>query len=234
MLKELCPVTDFAYTGRKQETGDKGKKTGCLDKYIYTFNADQLSSEDEFYGGRDNYLFRSFEHFQRRECQDCNRCDVLPPKFTAGEETECWRPAVPDIKSPEGQLNTWYRCGNDDCIKMFPPQDDEDRGRLISKSLWLAGVITLSVGGPLLVICVIILIFCCEKPTGPSPYKTGTPYQPHSAPNDLHLQPEEKKDTFYDSTPPPPPTSPYDLGKDDKAQNGGAGASLFDQMNAKV
>ncbi len=169
LMDQTCPVTASTWIREKQLTGDKGKKTGCEDFYVYSFTANQLPQEDSFYDvGRDELEFTTFEHFVRRSCDNCNNCDRAPPVFTVGEEAKCWRPTIPDVTSEEGKISTWYRCGNDWCIKVLPPQDDEDRAKGYASAFTISGIYCLSASLPLLLLAYVIAKMCCAKEPEPN------------------------------------------------------------------
>lgn len=71
----------------------------------------------------------------------------MDPLLEVNDEVDCWRPS-----QPGADLNKWYRCGNAECIKVFPPADDVDRARNIAGSQYLGGIIALSVSSGMLVI----------------------------------------------------------------------------------
>jgi len=102
---------------------------GCDDFYFYIIHAPQLAEIDSFYEGTgDNYNYNSLEVGIDREGGDTcdNGSDIALPEWEAGDEVECWRPSSPS----EGVRNV-YRCGNDECIKIFDPQDDIDQADTI-------------------------------------------------------------------------------------------------------
>ena len=128
----------------------------------------------------DSYEFTSYEHDIRRKCNSCNRCDQEEPKFEIGIQSTCWRPSIADITSIEGKLSNWYRCGNDYCIKILSPQDDEDRARYLAYLLFLLGVIILPVSIVLLLGAYWIYKKCGKK-------------------NNMEKEEEEKKNNNLDS-----------------------------------
>lgn len=167
-LQDQCPIIDVTFTWTKQHTGDKGSHTGCSDFWIYSFSANDLPKENSFYEGRDSYDFKSYEHEIRRECNSCNRCDQEEPRFEVGMESTCWRPSVADTSS--SGLSGWYRCGNEDCIKILPPQEDEDRARNLAQLLFLLGVIILPVSIPLVIGAYFMYKYYCKK-RKPTPWE---------------------------------------------------------------
>lgn len=238
LTDQACPVVASTWIKEHQMTGDKGRKTGCNDIWVYTFTANHLKDEHSFYSERDDYTFETYDHTIRRDCDDCNRCDKKPPLFTVGEESRCWRPA-----SPNGELNEWYRCGNKDCIKIISPQNDEERARQISGQRLIAGVICLSVGFPLVLIGHFAYKACMkEKPVDG---EQNLPDSPSPMPATI---------TTIDSKPPPlkgttlntanyetkanensnPYSSSYEPEKGTGDTGTGATPSLFDQMNSNV
>ena len=130
-----------------QKTGDKGKKTGCEDVYQYWFTALNLQDEDPAYQNITSDKFVSFDKHQKRDTNDCSRSTRVDPLLEVNDEVDCWRPS-----QPGSDLNKWYRCGNEECIKVFPPADDVERARNIAGSQFLVGIIALSVSSGMLVI----------------------------------------------------------------------------------
>mmetsp|Transcript_660 Transcript_660/g.717 ORF Transcript_660/g.717 Transcript_660/m.717 type:complete len:237 (+) Transcript_660:602-1312(+) len=228
LMDQTCPVTASTWIKQKQLTGDKGHKTGCEDFYVYSFTANQLPEEDTFYDvGRDVFEFKTFEHFVRRSCNNCNNCDRAAPVFTAGEEAECWRPTISDVTSEEGKISTWYRCGNDWCIKILPPQDDEDRANGYAAGLTIAGIVCLSAFLPLLLVAYYFAKECFEKSPSPPPPEQHQQYTTSSPPAEQQQykisSPYETQDNNNDTN----------NGISNGISNGG-GTSLFDQMNSRT
>ena len=141
-----------------QKTGDKGKKTGCEDVYQYWFTALNLQDEDPAYQNITNDTFVSFDKHQKRDTNDCSRSTRVDPLLEVNDEVDCWRPSQPGT-----DLNKWYRCGNEECIKVFPPADDVDRARNIVGSQYLGGTIALSVSSGMLVIGSVITWWLRKK-----------------------------------------------------------------------
>lgn len=148
LLSEQCTLETVTWIKQVQKTGDKGRHEGCDDIWELVFDASSLPEENSFYDGRDDYSFKGIDLRISRDCKSCSRCDRKVPDFFVGMEADCWRPTVPDVTTEEGELNEWYRCGNDDCVKILPPQDDIDRAKGISGALFIAGIVCLAVSAP--------------------------------------------------------------------------------------
>lgn len=227
VTQQTCPIIASTWIREDQKRADKGRPDGCNDIYVYEFSVEHLPNEDSFYAGRDSYSFKSFEHAIARDCQACSKCDRKLPRFVVGEEPECWRPSVADVDSVEGSLSKWYRCGNDDCIKVLPPQEDEDRARKITGHEILAGSIVLPVSVLGLLIAHFTMRRCCFKNSADQGGVITGSYPPVTKP-----------DTTSNETS-PNPNNTYQFGSSydpDKGttNNTGTGPSLFDQMNTRV
>ena len=223
LMDQTCPVVGIDWLRQKQLTGDKGRKTGCEDVYVYTFTANHLKDEDQFYdNGRDSYVFETYEHYVRRSCDNCNNCDRAAPAFTVGEEPKCWRPTVPDMSSEEGTISKWYRCGNDWCVKILPPQDDEERANAFASGLTIAGIVCLSAFLPLLLLAYFIVKWCFTK-KNPTFENTTTTYPP---------PPQHQVAQTTSSSYAPDVKEQYNTGTING--NTGGDTSLFDQMNSRV
>jgi len=158
-LPFTCTITLAKFVKTKQLTGDKGKKTGCEDSYEYYFTAEGLANVDAAYGDYDaSYEFVSFEKVQRRDNNSCDRSDRLAPLMEAGDIVDCWRPAMPGFVPSK-----WYRCGNDECIKVFSPFDDVKRAQNIAASRYIGGAITTGLCAPLLLVGTCLLSWLKKK-----------------------------------------------------------------------
>ena len=118
---------------------------------------------DSFYEGTgDNYNYNSREVSIDREGVDsCDQGNVAFPEWDAGDEVECWRPS-----SPSKGISKVYRCGNDECIKAFDPQDDIDRAVTIAKTFWITGAALLGTSGILILIAFIVKAKSYSKLSG--------------------------------------------------------------------
>lgn len=159
-----CNITEYVHESSRQlmcqdADSDHRYKCGCKDKYTYIFVAHQLTEIDSYYAGRDDdgYEFKSITRESYRKAHDCDSGDeeaiLASPLFTPGESTTCYRPSTPGMK-----LGRFYNCGNDDCIKIFNPQDDIDE---VSSSFYREPWVLICLGcsGFLLVVWPVLL--CC-------------------------------------------------------------------------
>ena len=176
LISEKCTIEEVTWIKEIQKTGDKGRHEGCDDIWELVFDASSLPDEANFYDGRDEYTFKGIDLQIPRECKSCGRCNREDPRYYVGMESDCWRPTIPDVTTKEGELNKWYRCGNEDCIKILPPQDDVKRAKGISGAVFIAGIVCLAVG-----ITVSLGLFIADKKCIPKPTVTEMVY------NDLNL-----------------------------------------------
>lgn len=201
-------------------TGDKGKKTGCEDSYEYYFTAEGLANVNSAYGDYDaSYEFVSFEKVQRRDNNNCDRSDRLAPLMEEGDIVDCWRPSVPGFLPSK-----WYRCGTDECIKVFSPYDDVKRAQNIAASRYIGGAIATGVCAPLLLIGT-WLLFWLKKKYYPSS-NNGNMGMAASAPYDL-----SGGGAYATGTTPQTQYATPSAPLSGEASNG---ASLFDQMNGDL
>lgn len=122
-----------------QETVEvEGRNNTCSDSYIYIFEADPLDGTYLDWGDNDGDentdgeeekdipwlfagIFESKVHSSTRIEKDC--INTAPdPIYSIGDQVLCWRPRKACLEN-ENCLQK-YNCGNDDCIKIFPPKDD--------------------------------------------------------------------------------------------------------------
>lgn len=111
------PSTDFSpitggctvITVKHSEDQRQDRNPYCVDVYLYTFNSSLgvfLSAPEEISRGSGTW------------CDDSNQVEA---QLSEGEEVDCWQPANGKAKS---NLETFYSCGNDPCIKVLDPQDE--------------------------------------------------------------------------------------------------------------
>lgn len=145
-----CKITDVIWKETKK-TCD-GRVCGCYDGFTYMFEAPQLANIDT-YAGRESYVFESIIDWRYREgsishsCDDDDGADVdagfdskATPRWKTGLMTKCWRPDASNFNSIYNdddadmaqiitmldKIQKMYRCGNEDCIKVFAPFYDTD------------------------------------------------------------------------------------------------------------
>mmetsp|Transcript_6587 Transcript_6587/g.9428 ORF Transcript_6587/g.9428 Transcript_6587/m.9428 type:complete len:356 (+) Transcript_6587:83-1150(+) len=147
-----CNITDVIFKESKHTC--HGKICGCYDGFTYMFEAPQLASIDA-YAGRESYVFQSIMDMRYREgsnsqsCHDDDGVDVdvdvdfdskASPRWKPGVMTKCWRPDARNFNSIYNdddanvtqiipmldEIQKMYRCGNEDCIKVFAPYYDTD------------------------------------------------------------------------------------------------------------
>jgi hypothetical protein len=124
---------------------------GCEEVYFYLISAPQLVNVSDFYiGTGDNYVYvyQSIESVFNKNQNDCNdnTGSFAAPTFSIGEQYQCWRPSNPGDELPGA-----YKCGNDECIKVFDPQNDADAAEVNAKAMWISGAVLLG----------LILPMCC-------------------------------------------------------------------------
>ncbi len=146
-----CNITEVVFVKSNQEWCEKkinGRnqqvKCGCEDMYVYNFAAPQLVNVSSFYiDTGDNYVYQSIEDFINGQRDDCNSGSRALPRYSLGEQTECWRPS-----EPGGEIPGSYRCGNEECIKLFDPVYDAEAADIQAKELWIFGTVLLSLTIP--------------------------------------------------------------------------------------
>ena len=142
---------------RRRAYGTSDQETtypcGCTDIYFYIISAPQLADIDQFYAEKGgDYQYDSLESpIDREGVNDCSEGSVSPPKWTIGEENKCWRPS-----NPEQGVSDLYRCGNDECIKVFDPEFDVDAAGTGGKGLWITGAVLLSVALPFFIAAFVV------------------------------------------------------------------------------
>lgn len=152
VIEPDCNITEVIYEGynqrrcsRKQGDSTVRYDCGCDDSYSYVISAPQLASIDEFYEGKET--FKSIKETIDRRKKSCLNSSPAKSTFSVGNQTECWRPS-----SPTSEVHSYYRCGNEECIKMFSPQDDVDKANADATGLWVSGIIFLGLCVPFLVL----------------------------------------------------------------------------------
>lgn len=135
---------------RKERDGVEIKHNcGCDDVYFYIIHAPQLANLDPFYeniGMGDNYQYDSRKDVVKRGVQNCNDANQSLPTWKEGDQTICWRPSVPGE-----EVSSAYRCGNDECIKVFSPMDDiPEEIDQVARGLWMTFGILFGLSFPVL------------------------------------------------------------------------------------
>jgi len=129
--------SETRYCDRKQGSSNVRYECGCDDIYFYIISAPQLADINDFYIGRgDDYKFDSMQQTIDRGNDSCSYGTLSPPQWDAGEETACWMPSYPGE-----EIAKLYRCGNDECIKVFDPQNDADKANGIAMAFWISGAV---------------------------------------------------------------------------------------------
>jgi len=132
----LDPEADFEEIGRCRIIGvehwtdfeapeDSGEAT-CTDVYRYEFLSLEESS---VHTSREERVVR----FERRasEVSGCSG-SPKPGRFSEGEAVACWRPRALPVREE-------YRCGSEECVKIFDPQEDADEARAVAGAIAAAG-----------------------------------------------------------------------------------------------
>lgn len=154
---------------------------------------------------------------QRRDNNNCDNSDRLGPLLEVGDIVDCWRPAVPGFVP-----SRWYRCGTDECIKVFSPFDDVERAQNIAGSRFIGGFITTGIFAPLFLVGT-FLLFWLKKKYYPNSSNSSNMGMTTSAPYDLSGGGVYATSTTQSATANAQPST--------EASNG---ASLFDQMNGDL
>lgn len=120
----------------------------------------------------------------------------------------------------------WYRCGNDECIKVFSPFDDVERAQNIAASRYIGGAIATGLFAPLLLVGT-CLLFWLKKKYYPNSSNSSNMGMTTSAPYDL-----SGGGVYATST--TPQTHSVTTNAHPASAEASNGASLFDQMNGDL
>ena len=122
---------------------------GCQDIYYYVIYSPQLGDIDPYYldtGGINDYRYHSSEAPVDREERSCKNTERAEPKWNPGDKTQCWMPS-----KPGRDLRTQYRCGNTECIKVFPPEFDKNEDESsFDKGVWMTGAALFGLSLPII------------------------------------------------------------------------------------
>jgi len=158
LLDEPCSIDSHVYVESNQKrccekSGDstKCRDCGCEDVYYYVFDAMQLVDEEgyDYIGSGYQSDFFTVDRLFTKSCD--NSSPKLPP-WEQGEQVQCWRPSQPGVALPRQ-----YQCGNEDCIKIFDPQQDKDEAH--------ANAVRMRYGGLVTFVVAFICIFCIAAPS---------------------------------------------------------------------
>ena len=124
-LGKVCQITSIAHEWRTYSVSNAGhishntelEETFCEDKWQATFMVPASTGMSE------KSVTARWEAEIRPGVDDCGEGadDEVGGSFEIGEEVDCWKPADNGNKDDVSEL---YRCGNDDCIKIFDPAEE--------------------------------------------------------------------------------------------------------------
>jgi len=136
-----CRIVSVSYKASQRQDNHPY----CVDVYTYNFTlADEPSGP---------FLLSGADEKSHQKGTKCSKSSPLPASLTADTVVSCWQPAAGVSVT---HLESFYSCGNAECIKVLDPSSEYDDKLSTATLLVVLGAIFLPLG---VVACCVIGLF---------------------------------------------------------------------------